>query len=299
MNSKEYWAERARQDKIKVINTGEKGIENLKRLLKTNLDDVEKKIKEFYEKYGDNPAEKLSYAEFEKYKRDLAKKAKKYPQDKTWQQMAKQDIPKYRIDRLRALEVDLQIALTEATAGQEAGIYKTLEDVGRVSEALIVNRFKKSLGLEFNTISGRKMKHILSSDWSGKNWSERLWADREKVGAKVSEILEKGVPQGEALQSMARKLKNTTGESFNNAFRLIRTETSYIDGQVTLERYKQVQEDLGEKLKYAYDAFLDNRTSKICRDLDKDTFWVDDAEVGKNFPPMHPNCRSTTQLIID
>ena len=249
MNSKEYWAERARQDKIKVINTGEKGIENLKRLLKTNLDDVEKKIKEFYEKYGDNPAEKLSYAEFEKYKRDLAKKAKKYPQDKTLQKMAKQDIPKYRIDRLRALEVDLQIALTEATAGQEAGIYKTLEDVGRVSEALIVNRFKKSLGLEFNTISGRKMKHILSSDWSGKNWSERLWADREKVGAKVSEILEKGVPQGEALQSMARKLKNTTGESFNNAFRLIRTETSYIDGQVTLERYKQVQEDLGEKLK--------------------------------------------------
>lgn len=299
LSSKDYWAIRARQDKIKVINTGEKGIDNLKRLLKTNLDDVEKKIKDFYEKYGENPAEKLSYAEFEKYKQELRAKAKKYPNDKTLQKMAKQDIPKYRIDRLRALEADLQIALAEATAGQEAGIYKTLKDVGRVSETLIVNRFRKSLGLDFNTISGRRMKHILSSDWSGKNWSERLWKDREKVGAKVTEILEKGMPQGESLQSMARKLKNATGESFNDAFRLIRTETSYIDGQVTLDKYKEIQEKLGEKLKYKYDAFLDNRTSKICRELDNKEFWVDEAEVGKNFPPMHPNCRSTTQLIID
>lgn len=298
MNSRDYWAERARQDKIKVIKTGEQGIDNLKRILKKNLDDVEKKIKEFYEKYGDNPAEHLTYAEFEKYKLELAKKAKKHPKDKTLQKLAKQDIPKYKIDRLRALQTDLQIMLTEATAGQEAGIYKTLEDVGKVAQATLAKRFKQTLGLEFNAIASKKMKQLLSSDWSGINWSTRLWNDREVVGEKLTNILEKGVTQGTSLQKMSRELKQATGQSFNNAFRLIRTETAHVDSMVTLEGYKQTQQELGQKLRYKYDAFLDNRTSKICRELNGKTFLVDDAEIGVNYPPMHPNCRSTTQLII-
>ncbi len=299
MNSRDYWAERARQDKIKVIKTGEQGIDNLKRILKTNLDDVEKKIKEFYDKYGDNPAEKLSYDEFEKYKRKLAKKAKKYPQDKTLQKLAKQDIPKYKIDRLRALQIDLQMQLTEATAGQEAGIYKTLNDVGKVSQAVLAKRFKDTIGLEFNTIASRKMKQLMTADWcQGKNWSDRIWADRDKVGEKLTEILEKGVTQGTSLQKMSRELRDVTGNSFNNAFRLIRTETSHIDGQVTLEGYKQAKDELGLEY-YEYDAFLDSRTSNICRELDKKRFRIDEAEVGVNYPPMHPNCRSTTQMVLD
>lgn len=298
MNSRDYWAERARLDKIKVINTGEQGIDNLKRLLRTNLDDVEKKIKDFYEKYGENPAEKLSYDEFEKYKRELAKKAKKYPKDKTLQKLAKQDIPKYKIDRLRALQTDIQIALTEATAGQEAGIYKTLEDVGKVAQETLAKRFTQTLGLEFNTIASRKMKQLLSSDWSGASWNTRLWNDREVVGEKLTNILEKGVTQGTSLQKMSRELKQATGQSFNNAFRLIRTETSHIDGQVTLEGYKQAKEELGLEY-YEYDAFLDSRTSKICRELDKKRFRIDEAKVGVNYPPMHPNCRSTTQMVLD
>ena len=120
----EYWAERARQDKIKAIKVGEQGINSLKRILKKNLDDVQEKIKKFYDKYGENPAEKLSYKEFEEYKKKIVQKAKKYPKDKTLQKIARQDIPKYRIDRLRELETDLQIMLTEATAGQEKGIYR-------------------------------------------------------------------------------------------------------------------------------------------------------------------------------
>lgn len=298
MNTRDYWAIRARQDKIKVIKIGEQGIDNLKRLLKTNLDDVEMKIKEFYDKYGENPAEHLSYAEFEKYKEKLRAKAKKYPKDKTLQKLAKQDIPKYKIDRLRALQTDLQIALTEATTGQEAGIYKTLEDVGKVSQAVIAARFKETIGLEFNTIAGQKMKLLLSSDWSGANWSTRLWKDREVVGQKLTNILEKGVTQGTSLQKMSRELKNITGQSFNNAFRLIRTETSYLDNEVTFEYYKQAQEELGFEY-YEYDAHLDNRTSAICREMNGKRFKIQDKKVGVNAPPLHPNCRSTTQLVLD
>ncbi|MBQ8635151.1 minor capsid protein [bacterium] len=150
----------------------------------------------------------------------------------------------------------------------------------------------------FNTIASKKLKQLLSSDWSGANWSDRLWRDRAVVGKKVTEILQKGVTQGTSLQKMARELKQATNQSFNNAFRLIRTETSHIDGQVTLEGYKQASDELGLEY-YEYDAFLDSRTSTICRELNGKRFKVSEAEVGVNYPPMHPNCRSTTQLVLD
>lgn len=294
-NSQEYWANRARKDKLKVIKTGELGIYNLKKLLKKNLDYVEKEIKAFYEKYGDNPVEKLSYAEWEKYKKKLKAKAKANPQDKTLQKLAKQNIPKYKIDHLRALQIDLQLQLTEATKGQEAGIYKTLKDVAKVSQATTALRFKKTLDIAFDNIASKKLIKILSSDWSGASWSERLWKDREIVGKKVTNILELGIPQGKSLQSMSRELKQATGESFNDAFRLIRTESAHIDSEVTLEGFKQAQDELGYQY-YIYDAFLDDRTSTICRELDGKRFKIDEAEVGVNYPPMHPNCRSTVVL---
>lgn len=297
-NKNSYWAERARKDKIKVINTGEKGIDNLKRLLLLNLKDVERQIKDFYEKYGDNPAEELSNKNWQRYKKRLRDMAQANPQDKTLQKLAKQNIPKYKIDRLRALELDLQMQLTEATNGQAKGIYNTLDDVSKVSQATLAARMDKTLGLTFSAISANKMKQILMSDWSGANWSERLWKDREKVGKKLTEVLEKGIPQGVSLQKMSRELRDLTGESFNNAFRLIRTETSHIDGQVTLEGYRQASEELGLEY-YEYDAFLDTRTSSICRELNGNRFKVSEAEVGINYPPMHPNCRSTTQLVLD
>lgn len=291
-NSQEYWNRRARQDKIKVIKTSEMGVNNLKKLLKKNLDSVEKQIKEFYKKYGDEGkyAENLSYAEFQKYKAKLKLKAKQNPQDKTLQRLAKQDIPKYRIDRLRALQTDLQIQLTEATRGQEAGIYKTLKDVAKVSQATTALRFKKTLDVAFDKIASRKLEKILSSDWVGNmNWSERLWKDRELVGKKVTEILEEGIPQGKSMQDMARDLKDATNSSFNDAFRLIRTEAAHVDGEVLLESFKQAQRELGYEY-YIYDATIDNRTSDICKDLDNKRFKISEAVIGVNFPPVHPNC---------
>ena len=297
-NSQEYWNKRARQDKIKVIKTSEQGVDNLKKLLKKNLDSVEKQITEFYKKYGDESkyAEKLSYAEFQKYKAKLRLKAKQNPQDKTLQRLAKQDIPKYRIDRLRALQIDLQIQLTEATRGQEAGIYKTLKDVAKVSQATTALRFKKTLDVAFDKIASRKLEKILSSDWVGNmNWSERLWKDRELVGKKVTDILETGLPQGKSMQDMARDLKEATGQQFNNAFRLIRTEGAHVDNVILLESFQQAQRELGYT-HYFYDAFLDNRTSKICRELDGKRFAIADAQIGVNFPNMHVQCRSTCVL---
>ena len=293
-----YWEERARQNKLKVINIGEGAINELKRVLKTNLDDVQKEITNFYDKYGNNPAEKLSYKDFEQYKKDLKARAKKYPDDKTLQKIAKQDIPKYRIDRLRQLETDLQIRLAEVTKYQQTSINRTLTDVATVSHEATKKMMSEAIGLSIGAINSKQIAALISTDWSGKNWSERLWTDREKLGKTLKQTLEKGITQGIGSRKMARELKKEMGTSFNNAFRLIRTESAFIQESITQKSYEQAAQELGLEY-YKYDATLDNRTSDICRELNDKIFKVSEMQIGVNAPPMHPNCRSTTQLVLD
>lgn len=45
---------------------------------------------------------------------------------------------------------------------------------------------------------------------------------------------------------------------------------------------------------YQLIAVLDLRTSKICQAMDLQIFDLSKKEVGINFPPFHPNCRTTT-----
>lgn len=45
---------------------------------------------------------------------------------------------------------------------------------------------------------------------------------------------------------------------------------------------------------YEFVATLDTKTSEVCRKLDGKHFKVDEATPGKNYPPMHPRCRSLT-----
>ena len=298
--SKEYWQERARQNKLKIIKHGENNINMLKRLMFINLLDVKKQIKAFYDKYGEDYKQDLTVQETAKYKKKVRKAIKKYPKDKTLKKILRDDAPKYKIDRLREFETQLQIGLSEITTQQETGVHKALIDTAKLSDKLVLKTIKDGANLTFNNFGVKKLEKICNQNWiGGVNWSARIWKNREKLGRKLTTILSKGLPQGQSLQKMSRELAKNLNQSYNDSFRLIRTESSHIDTQVTIDRYKSIQDELGEKLKYRFDAFLDNRTSKICKELNNKTFWLDDAVVGENLPPMHPNCRSTINLLMD
>ena len=80
------------------------------------------------------------------------------------------------------------------------------------------------------------------------------------------------------------------------ARRLVRTEACYIANQAELDGYRQTGIE-----SYEFSAVLDNRTSKLCDNvdgLDGKIFKISEAVPGKNLPPMHPFCRSTTLPIL-
>lgn len=70
----------------------------------------------------------------------------------------------------------------------------------------------------------------------------------------------------------------------------MRTETNHFNAEAEALAY----EELGVE-KYVFVATLDNRTSEKCQNHDGKVYNFKDKKTGVNYPPLHPNCRSTTR----
>ena len=95
--------------------------------------------------------------------------------------------------------------------------------------------------------------------------------------------------EGASNQEMARNLARVCDSEYKNAIRLVRTETNFVANEAAAKAY----ESQGIE-SYEYLAALDLRASEICREMDGKVFALKDKVTGKNYPPLHPHCRSTT-----
>jgi len=146
----------------------------------------------------------------------------------------------------------------------------------------------------FSTIDDRGIKEILANQWEGGNYSTRIWTNTSRLSMNLQEVLGAGLTTGISQDKMIRMIQERMDVGKFNATRLIRTETDYFQNQGELQSYR----DEGIRF-YKFDAVMDNRTSNICEEHDGKVYRVEDATVGENFPPLHPNCRSGTQIVFD
>ena len=102
-----------------------------------------------------------------------------------------------------------------------------------------------------------------------------------KASVNGIEIL-KGIKRGDSIQDISRIIMDKFDTSYTNTMRLVRTEASRVMNEATLNNYKEN----GIK-EYQIMAYLDNKTSKICRDMDGEVVNAKDAIAGENMPPFH------------
>ena len=182
---------------------------------------------------------------------------------------------KYRIDNL-LMSIDNTLD----------NLYKKNEK--QVEEGLkeIYKRFDKEasidLGASFNTINENLIREAIKTNWSGLSFSERIWEHRRRLAFTIKGELTKGLTRGDSLQDMSRIIADKLNNSYSNVLRLVRTESCFIMNEATINNYKE--NDIKE---YQVMAFLDNKTSKICREKDGEVVNVKDAIAGKNMPPFH------------
>lgn len=157
--------------------------------------------------------------------------------------------------------------------------YKSIYDIQRDT----------GLAFSFAGISAEQIDKVLKSKWSGANYSQRIWNNTQKLADDLKEELLINLMTGRTDREVAEIIGNKFGAGAMEARRLVRTESCYIANEMEGQSYEEC-----EIKKYMFIATLDKRTSKACQEHDHKVYLVKDRQPGKNCPPMHPWCRSTT-----
>ena len=197
----------------------------------------------------------------------------------------------YRMKRLAALLANTEQKLNDVYGINLAATTAFLKEI--VPEAYYNTIFDIAQGMgvqpEFTAIPTKLVNKIINENWSGKNYSKRIWANTEALEKEIRAVLTEAAISGESIYKTSRKLAEKFNTSYYNARRLIQTETVYACNQAEMESYKELDID-----QYLYIATFDTRTCEVCQKNDQKVFNRKDAVAGVNLAPMHPNCHCRT-----
>lgn len=201
----------------------------------------------------------------------------------------------HRIGRLNDLDSKIS-DMCSRLANAEIGVDTAhLGDI--VQSAYMQTVFDVTKGADyraaFDLIPESRVKAILSTNWSGQMFSERVWDNTNALADGLKHDMLVGIMAGKSEQHMADDIMSRCGVGAFEARRLVRTETTCVANMAELYGYKELDID-----EYEFSACLDNRTSDLCRELDGKVFKRNSAQAGVNLPPMHPFCRSTTLPVL-
>lgn len=203
----------------------------------------------------------------------------------------------YRVSRIEALEIDIKAEsvrlaqrLTEATSNS---LKHTAINAIKWTEKDL-NEMLGGASISFQKVDPTLIDELIHNSWSGKDFSDRIWKNCEILEKNLNTTLKEGLLSGKGTYRIAEELADDMDCGKYAAQRLVRTETTHVYNEVDRKKYNEAGIE-----EYEYLACLDERTSEICKRLNGKRFKVDDAKPGVNYPPMHPNCRSTTVAVID
>lgn len=222
---------------------------------------------------------------------------------------------------------DLELLLADLYAdmlAEEGGVspenfhkfdrYTTLETrlkelIGSVGEEeqILMNDFLKEVYMEefkkyaefmgetkFYNIYPQQIRSAVSTNWSGEHFSRRIWDNKKRLVQALNDTIVSGVALGIDRRKMNKEILKQFNTAYYCADRIVRTETMFIYNKAHYDFY--VEAGITQ---YRFIAEIDSRTSVKCRNKNNNIFLLAEAQVGWNYPPLHPNCRSTVAPVIN
>lgn len=183
--------------------------------------------------------------------------------------------------------------------GSKINVFKIAVDITEENNA---KRMSEQLAKHLELMGEKAMAYIkkeynLSADGTVKlpDIYDNQLANSQKVSNKLFEEVKNGIIKGERYEDISEQIKaGYEKRSLSDIKKIVRTEGTAITNSTSLELFAEE----GYK-RYTYSAVIDSRTTDICRSLDGDTFLISQAERGINFPPMHVNCRSGFEIVLE
>lgn len=301
MSDNNYWEKRAVDLEKLSQDRADVDIMHVNKLFDGAVDIVEKQIEEIFGKYArdsgisqDAALRLLNEKQTETMRRNLMITLAQCQEEIARQAiLARLNAPAYaaRISRLEALKDLIHAQAYKVGSAAHYRLTDRLIDTYEQSyyRSIYDQQRRTETGFDFTKLTDRDVQAAIATNWAGSNYSKRVWKNTKKLAESLEEVITQGLMTGQSIRDMELALEARVVSERYKINRIIRTEVNHCCNQGTLMSYKAAG-----TLRYIYLATLDMRTSSICRSLDKEVFFVSKAKVGVNFPPMHPNCRSTT-----
>lgn len=290
-----YW-ERRQQE---LNNALEKDEAKLKKRLSSFYDTeyrkLEKEIAAYYSIYGENKVieyrnlmQNLSDEDKEQLIKRMQDFVQLYPE---YADLLPVRESIYKLNRLEGLQMSVRIQQYEMGAIDNEEIRRHL--MRQAVRSANVAAETMGYGKNFYSEDSNIIKTVVNTKWSnGKDFSERIWGNVEKLAQYLNTDIAAGFARGDSYERMTRQLRQRFGKvSRNDAYRLIYTEGTFVMNEARAAAFEADTEEYIFRVQY--DKVRRNGWRDICDDLNGEIFKWSERKPGINFPPMHPWCHCT------
>lgn len=303
MKDSEYWKSCFAQLEQEQNKLAEMSRREIDRQYRQAVRDIEGKINTWYQRLASNNGvsmaearKPLSAAELREFKWDVHDYIK-YGQDNAlngqWVKQLESFSNRLSVSKYDALMIQTRQSIENLFAKQSGITSSTMKEVYQSGYYHTAFEVQKGFGVgwDISGIDQNQLEKIIAKPWAvdGKNFSERIWSNKEKLISEVHNDLTQNILLGadpqKAIDSIAKKM-NT---SKYNAGRLVMTEEAYFSSAAQKDSFNELGVEEYEVL-----ATLDSHTSEICQSLDGKHFPMSEYKAGVTAPPFHVFCRSTT-----
>ena len=303
-----YWKERFLKEEQRVYDLSEEEIKKQIQEYDKAIASLNKDIEIWYNRIAKNNVVSLAEAkrllsakelkEFRWTVDEYIKHGKENGITKDWSKQLENASARVHIERLEALKLKTRGQIEKLYNGRESGFKNFLKNVYTDQHQRTAFEFAKETGVgtNFYKINENLVEDIIKKPWAldGKNFSDRIWSDKEKLINTLHTEMTQGFIRGDSLEDITKRITAKMNVSKSNVKRLVRTESAAYRSKAQLKAFQDLEVE-----KYQVLATLDTRTSDICQDMDGKVFDFKDYEIGTTAPPFHVNCRSVTIPYFD
>lgn len=299
MQSDTYWSKRLQELDTSFSKDEKRLFSELSKYYEQEYAALDKEIAAYYAKYGEENVIafrtlllELPDADKQLLLQNMDEFAKQYPE---FADLLPVRESIYKLNRLEGLQTSIVLQQLKIGAIEQAKFREHFE-----KQALKYANYaaeQLEFGTNFYRIDSEMLQVVIGNPWcNGKDFSERIWANREALAQTLQNEIANGLIRGEDYKTMSRilqqKFENT---SQKQAERLVFTEDTYLSNEAKIRPFERN----AAYTHYEYLCVEDHRTCETCRALSGQTFEISKRNAGLNFPPMHPWCRCTVMPVVE
>lgn len=287
------WIERAKQKVLDNAQITDHSVKEIMFLFDEAAWQMETEINAMFQKYATEngltnaeASKMLTSSEYSRWKKGIDEYLKEAEGDSATLLELNTLAAKSRISRKEQMLATVYQTMITLSKDTETKLTDLLGDIYKTNYYRGCYNVQSIFGVGFNVsgVDEKMLFRILQHPWSGKNYSQALWENTDKLATLAKRELTMGFMMGSSVQKMAKEINDVMGKGRYAAERLVRTESSYFSNQGELASYQEM--GIAE---YTYLG----GGCEDCLALNGQDFLVAEAEPGLNLPPIHPNCKCT------